>query len=115
MKRIFFLILAVSVLLVGVVLPVSAHGRGFLRGGIWIGPGWGPWWGGPVYPYYYAAPPVVIQQQPPVYEQQAPQAEEQQQYWYYCPDSRAYYPYVKQCPSNWMKVVPTPGPPKGRE
>lgn len=115
MKRIFFLILAISVLLFAGVLPVSAHGRGFVRGGIWIGPGWGPWWGPPVYPYYYAPPPVVIQPQPPVYEQQAPQVEEQQYYWYFCPDSKTYYPYVKQCPSGWMKVVPPPGPPKGRE
>jgi len=55
---------------------------------------------------------VIQQQQSPVYdEQQAPQ----QQFWYFCPDAKAYYPYVKQCPSGWMKVVPAPGPPKGKE
>ncbi len=117
MKKIIFLILAVSVLLFTGVLPVSAHGGAFVGGGIWIGPGWGPgWgWGPPYYPYYYAAPPVVMQQQYPVYEQQAPQVQEQQYYWYFCPDFKAYYPYVKQCPSGWLKVVPPQSPPKGRE
>ena len=27
-------------------------------------------------------------------------------YWYYCPDARAYYPYVGTCPSGWLKVLP---------
>jgi hypothetical protein len=53
----------------------------------------------------------VIQQEQPVYEmQQTPQDEEY--YWYYCPDAKAYYPYVKECPKGWMKVVPTPAPSK---
>lgn len=26
-------------------------------------------------------------------------------YWYYCKNPSGYYPYVKQCPSGWMKVV----------
>jgi len=113
MKRIIRLFAAVIVLLLAGVFPVYAHGGGYVRGGIWIGPVW-PWWG-PAYPYYYSEPPIVIQQQPPVYEQQAPQVEEQQYYWYFCPESKAYYPYVKQCPSGWLKVIPTPSPPKGRE
>ena len=25
---------------------------------------------------------------------------------YFCPDSRKYYPEVKTCPSDWLKVVP---------
>lgn len=115
MKRVIYLFVAIIVLLLAGVLPVSAHGGVYVRGGIWIGPVW-PWWGPPYYPYpyYYSDPPVVMQQQPPVYdEQQAPQ--EQQYYWYFCPDSKTYYPYVKQCPSGWLKVVPTQSPPKGRE
>jgi hypothetical protein len=61
----------------------------------------------------YGSPPVVIQQQPPIYEDQSPQQEQEQPYyWYYCPDSKTYYPYVKQCPSGWLKVVPTPAPSK---
>ncbi|HUL00131.1 MAG TPA: hypothetical protein VLX29_04670 [Nitrospirota bacterium] len=43
------------------------------------------------------------------------QGEAQQYYRYYCQESKTYYPYVKQCPGGWMKVVPTPTPPKGKE
>jgi len=27
-------------------------------------------------------------------------------YWYYCENPKGYYPYVKDCPYGWMKVVP---------
>ena len=112
MKRSVAIILATLVLLLGYSLPGQAYGH--FRGGVYIGPGWGPWWGpgyGYSYPYpYYSPPPVVIQQAPQEYVQQpAPQPEEQQ-YWYYCQESKAYYPYVKKCPSGWMRVVPTPAP-----
>jgi hypothetical protein len=39
--------------------------------------------------------------------QPAPQPEEPN-YWYYCHNPEGYYPYVKKCPSGWMKVVPSP-------
>ena len=29
-------------------------------------------------------------------------------YWYFCPDSDAYYPYVKECASPWHRVAPQP-------
>jgi len=29
-------------------------------------------------------------------------------YWYYCPDSKSYYPYVKECASKWERVPPKP-------
>jgi hypothetical protein len=78
------------------------HHRGF-GGPVFIGPsiGWDPFW----YPYpaYSYAPPVVIQPEPQVYVQ--PQAPG---YWYYCTEAGAYYPYVQQCPSGWLSVVPTP-------
>jgi hypothetical protein len=32
-------------------------------------------------------------------------------YWYYCPYSRAYYPYVQECPGPWQPVVPHPPAP----
>ena len=121
MKKIIVVAAAIAIIVVILftgVSPVLAHGhgRGGVRAGIWIGPGWwGPWWDPPVYPYYYAEPPVIIQRQAPVYEQQTPQVEEQPYYWYYCPEARAYYPYVKQCSGGWMKVVPSPSPPKGME
>ncbi len=86
----------------------------------WWGPGpWGyrPYWGSGVYfaappivvapPVAYPSSPVVIQQAPTV-PSPAPQPE---QYWYYCQDSQAYYPYVKECPRGWMKVVPQAQPP----
>lgn len=66
------------------------------------------------YPAYYPAP-VVVQQQAPVYVEQNPQpAPSAQQsapagYWYYCTGSRAYYPYVKECPAGWQRVAPQPG------
>lgn len=80
--------------------------------GLWLGPGWwGPlYYPSYYYPSYYPEPPLVIQQQPEVYVQPAPQ-EEQPAYWYYCTAQQGYYPYVKECPSGWMKVVPTPPAP----
>jgi hypothetical protein len=108
MKKAACIALAMVVLLLAHSLPGEAH----VRGGIWIGPVWGPgWWGYPYsysYPYpYYSAPPVVIRQEPE-YVQQAPQPQPAQQYWYFCPDPQGYYPYVKKCPKGWLKVVPTP-------
>lgn len=112
MKRPIYVFLAIVVVLFAAAIPADAY----WRAGIWIGPGpgpWGPWrgplwWGPPVY-ITPPVPPVVIEQQPTVYEQQYNQPEEQY-YWYYCADSKAYYPYVKECPKGWMKVVPTPTP-----
>jgi hypothetical protein len=96
------------------------HGHGGGGVGVFIGPGfwWGaPWWWGPAYPYYadpyYAAPPVVVPQDPPAYIQQQP-APSPPAYWYYCPNSQAYYPYVRECTSGWLTVVPpSAAPPSG--
>lgn len=30
------------------------------------------------------------------------------QWWYMCKKPAGYYPYVKECPSGWEKVAPTP-------
>lgn len=85
-------------------------------------PHWrGPYWGGPRividpwFPLYYPPPPVVVQpapvyQPPEVYIQQPPPAPPEQGYWYYCEGAKAYYPYVKECPGGWMKVLPQPTP-----
>jgi hypothetical protein len=67
----------------------------------------------PPYAYYpaysYYPQPVVVQQQPTVYvEQPAQQPQQASGYWYYCNDSRAYYPYVKECPAGWQRVAPQP-------
>ena len=63
------------------------------------------------YPYYY--PPAVVTvpaPQPPVYVERsdpapAPQVQND---WYYCAGSRAYYPYVKDCPGGWQRVPAQP-------
>jgi hypothetical protein len=91
------------------------HG-GHFEGGIWFGPGWG-FWDPFFYPYYaypyYAPPAVVVPEQPQEYVMPAPQRQEPS-YWYYCTEARGYYPYVKNCPGGWLKVVPSP-PPSGQE
>jgi hypothetical protein len=83
--------------------------RGGAHVGVFIG---GPVW----YPYpYYAYPPtVIVREAPPTQyiEQSGPEAE--QGYWYYCAESKAYYPYVKDCPAGWQRVVPQTQPPSGR-
>ena len=73
--------------------------------------GWGYPYYYPPYPYYPPAT-VVVPSQPQTYIEQAPQAAPApapaQSYWYYCADSRAYYPYVKDCPAGWQRVSPQP-------
>ena len=101
----------VLVLLLTSPVPSEAGGHVFFNFTIPLGVG--PWWWGPAYPYYaypyYAAPPVVVRQSPPVYiPQQPPQPPT---YWYYCPNSRTYYPYVNECASGWLTVVPPTSPP----
>ena len=78
--------------------------------GVYVGPYWGPWYAPP--PYYYPPQPQVVvvpQAPPPTYieNRQAP-AETAQQYWYYCRSAKGYYPYVKECPDGWQKVLPQP-------
>ena len=109
---------------VGVALALAAGmvqaDRGGRHGGHWHGPrvgvvigapfGWygPPFWYGP--PYWYE-PPMVVQSPPPVYiERGADVAGEgpEPYYWYHCSKPEGYYPYVKDCPGGWKKVVPTP-------
>jgi len=107
--------------LIGSISVNDAEARGGRGGhgprvgiGLWLGPGWwGPYYSPYYYPYYQE-PPIVIEQQPEVYVQPAPQ-EQQPIYWYFCRDPEGYYPYVKQCPGGWMKVVPTPPAPPSAE
>jgi hypothetical protein len=87
------------------------HFRSSTHFGVVIGPVWSPWY----YPapHYYSSPyyyppfsPVIIERTPPVYIEQAAPEAAQINYWYYCNASRAYYPYVKECPSGWQRVLP---------
>ena len=93
--------------------------------GVVVGPMWGPWYSPPAYyyppyyqPYYPSYQPVIIQRAPQVYiEQYAPApdaapAPNTGNYWYYCPASKAYYPYVNECPGGWQKVAPQPPAPQ---
>lgn len=116
MKKGICLAFTVLILVFASALPAHArdghergHGGFVFRGGVWIGP-WGPWWGPPYYPYYPYYPEPPVQEQPPVYVQPPAQSEEEQYYWYYCTNPQGYYPYVKECPNGWMKVVPSPVP-----
>src|SRR5208283_790209 len=112
MRKNICLVFAVVALLMASAL--QGHAWDHFRGDIYIGPGWYD----PTAPNpYYVQPPVVIQQQPPVYVQPTPQyiqpgpQQEEQAYWYFCRDPRGYYPYVKQCPGGWLKVIPSSTPP----
>jgi hypothetical protein len=100
------------------------HGGGHF-GFYFGGPAWG--WGGPYYggyysPFYggynpyYAAPPAImgVPGVPQTYVQQTPAPSANTQinadYWYYCDNPTGYYPYVKECLSNWQPVSPSPPP-----
>jgi hypothetical protein len=65
--------------------------------------------------WYLATPtvvPVVAPTAPPVYIEQGnaqpASAQGAGDWWYYCAQSRAYYPYVKECASEWQRVAPEP-------
>jgi hypothetical protein len=60
------------------------------------------------YPYYAEPPPIVVREQPPAYIPPQRPAAPVQQYWYYCQNPQGYYPNVRQCTHQWMRVVPTP-------
>jgi hypothetical protein len=106
------------------------HYRGDLDlvigGSIW---GWGPWWGYgwpyydpyysyyPYYPYpyspYYYGPSSVLPETPQSYIQReepesTPASSAWPSDWFYCPGSKTYYPYVKECPGGWQAVPSTP-------
>lgn len=116
MKKVIGVMLTAMALLLGSALPGHAWGgygghhgyghHGYGYGGYGYGGygyrshyGYGTY--GYRYPYrnYPYAAPKVSPQQPTVYVQQ-------QAYWYYCENAKAYYPYVQQCPSGWVRVVP---------
>jgi hypothetical protein len=118
MRNVAFI--AVLLAVAGVIAsePVQAHGRSRVSIGLGFGFGypywgspWGPWgpWG---YPYPYYGAPVVVQHAPVTYIEQnssapsAPAADAG--WWYYCDQSRGYYPYVRECPTGWQRVPPTP-------
>jgi len=100
-------------------------GHGNVRFGISLG---FPLFGPAYYPAPYYAYPTPVYGYPaplfgypatamesysaPVYaEQGAAQAAPPSQAagdWYYCPESKAYYPYVGECPAGWQRVPAQP-------
>lgn len=109
MKLRAFLLVLLAMLMAGVATNASAHGPR-VRFGVHLGvPVWGPVWYPP--PYYYPPQVIVVPPSPPpVYIEQAQDApaESGQQYWYYCTSAQGYYPYIKECPGGWQKVLPQP-------
>ncbi|MDD5284746.1 MAG: hypothetical protein PHD54_02710 [Desulfuromonadaceae bacterium] len=107
MYRVFNILIALFVIIILFPFAGYAYGpHGHFRGGIWIGPLWQPWW----VPYPYYSSPTMIIERPGTdyYMQPLPEQHEEPAYWYYCRKPDGYYPYVRQCPDGWMKVVPTP-------
>lgn len=89
------------------------------RGGDWgdrvhthiyfgVGPVWSPYYWGAPPAYYYPPPRVYVTPPPPTVYISPDTGDAQPYYWYYCPSPKGYYPYVKQCPPGWTKVVPHP-------
>jgi len=119
MKVVKAMFVIVTVLL-GTMVSSSAlawHGGPRVHFGVAVG---GPLWWGPGYypPYYYPPyyPPVVVMppSSPPTYVEQGSDVQAtprpSQSSWYYCAESKAYYPYVKECPGEWQRVAPQPPP-----
>jgi hypothetical protein len=115
--------LIVAIAAFGVVASEAALARGYPRHGGPVRLGlyvsapvyWGGYWGPRYYypPYYYPPAVLTVPASPPTYVEQAPVAAPaapapQPGYWYYCAESRAYYPYVNQCPGEWQRVSPQP-------
>jgi hypothetical protein len=107
-------VLTLGLLLLGAAAsaPALAWGHGGrVHFGVFIGAPFYPWYYPPYYaPYYYPPAVVTVPAIPPTYiERGGSQATPgQQSYWYYCTDSKTYYPYVKECPGGWQRVVPQP-------
>lgn len=92
----------------GISLGIPIYGPGFYPA---------PYYAYPAYAYpapVYGYPPVIMgSSSPPVYiEQGEAQAEaapsQAQGDWYYCAASKAYYPYVADCPAGWQRVPAQP-------
>ncbi|MDR3411021.1 MAG: hypothetical protein P4L87_08790 [Formivibrio sp.] len=112
------LLLLAGLFICGGALADRGHGHASVRF-YWGVPYAYPYYVSPYYyPYSYYPPAVVVPEDPPVYierggAQYAPDqgtATPENYYWYHCNKPEGYYPYIKQCPGGWQKVVPTPPP-----
>jgi hypothetical protein len=107
MNRAIPLVLIAGLLASGSAL---AHGRGGSRLslGFHFGVPLGYHYYHPAPVYYYPAPIVVQQPAPPVYSERSDVVPEGPGTWYYCPESKAYYPYTRECPAGWQRVPAQP-------
>jgi len=112
-----FALLAVALLAMAASVPALAHGGHHGRTRVSVGFVFGgpAYWGYPAYYYpplyYYYPRAVAVPAEPTVYIERGDAytpREQSQGYWYYCPEAKAYYPYVKQCARGWQRVSPTP-------
>ncbi|MCB1949373.1 hypothetical protein [Nitrosomonas sp.] len=124
MKKLIFIFLAIPLTSILMCSQAAAHGGRIDRFNFGIQFGYPGYFGYGYYdPFFYPpiygyppvvvpmTPPVIMQSTPPVYIQQQEQpvpGQSQTNYWYYCQDPDGYYPYVKQCPSGWLRVNPYP-------
>jgi len=116
-KIVFAIALIAGALTSSVALADRGHDR--VNFGISIGvPIGGPWYYPPAYyppayypPYYPAYQPVVVAPPAaPVYVEKGGEAAApsgmSSNYWYYCTNPQGYFPYVKDCQTSWMTVLP---------
>lgn len=107
----------------------GGHRHSYYRSGVDVvigGSFWGPPWYYPPYYYYQPyyspysypysyAPAVEMPSSPPDYiEQSQPDPPAPSGVWFYCPESKTYYPYVKECPGGWQTVPSEPPSEQGR-
>jgi hypothetical protein len=119
-------IAAALVALFALTIASGAHARGWGQShgrvvvGVGVGvpifwPYWSYWHYPPPYYYYphyyprYGEPAESV-----IYvergDAEPTPGEDASQYWYFCRDSNTYFPYVKECPTPWQRVVPQPPP-----
>lgn len=122
-KIVLAIALAAGAIASGPAWADRGHGR--VMFGINLGIPLGPWY---YPPYYYPYPPVVavpvypnvmaVQPSPQVYIEKGVEPSAgpapSSNYWYYCPNPQGYYPYVQECQTGWLTVLPQsplqPGP-----
>ena len=108
-------ILTLSAALLGAAAtaPAFAWHHGGVRFGVFVGAPFYPWYYPPYYYPPYYSPVVTVPAGPTTYVEKGaaqPAPSQGSSYWYYCEASKTYYPYVKECPAGWMRVVPQATP-----